>query len=157
MSEVTGAGAEPVLDVITIGRSSVDLYGQQIGTRLEDWRIRYPYYFLGQSALSSPTVFNFYLPSYMPRGELVQSQLVAPEFQILTDGYLTAFANELGGLAFWTWQGNSGAEPEWLKVDFNRYYALSTNPEALVDELDVLLMGGRMSGEMYDILLGMTG
>jgi 5-dehydro-2-deoxygluconokinase len=28
--------AEPVLDVITIGRSSVDLYGQQIGGRLED-------------------------------------------------------------------------------------------------------------------------
>ena len=25
-----------VLDVITIGRASVDLYGQQIGTRLED-------------------------------------------------------------------------------------------------------------------------
>ncbi len=29
------AGAR-ALDVITIGRSSVDLYGQQIGTRLED-------------------------------------------------------------------------------------------------------------------------
>lgn len=28
--------ATPELDVITIGRSSVDLYGQQIGTRLED-------------------------------------------------------------------------------------------------------------------------
>ena len=28
--------APPSLDVITIGRSSVDLYGQQIGTRLED-------------------------------------------------------------------------------------------------------------------------
>ncbi|MGO8038397.1 bifunctional 5-dehydro-2-deoxygluconokinase/5-dehydro-2-deoxyphosphogluconate aldolase [Rhizobium leguminosarum] len=27
---------EPALDVITIGRSSVDLYGQQIGSRLED-------------------------------------------------------------------------------------------------------------------------
>ena len=27
---------EPTLDVITIGRSSVDLYGQQIGSRLED-------------------------------------------------------------------------------------------------------------------------
>ncbi|MEX0859847.1 MAG: PfkB family carbohydrate kinase, partial [Cucumibacter sp.] len=26
----------PALDVITIGRASVDLYGQQIGTRLED-------------------------------------------------------------------------------------------------------------------------
>ena len=29
------AGGRP-LDVITIGRASVDLYGQQIGTRLED-------------------------------------------------------------------------------------------------------------------------
>src|ERR1700757_1893116 len=28
--------AIPELDVITIGRSSVDLYGQQIGSRLED-------------------------------------------------------------------------------------------------------------------------
>jgi 5-dehydro-2-deoxygluconokinase len=27
---------QPSLDVITIGRSSVDLYGQQIGSRLED-------------------------------------------------------------------------------------------------------------------------
>ena len=28
--------ATPVLDVITMGRCSVDLYGQQIGSRLED-------------------------------------------------------------------------------------------------------------------------
>jgi 5-dehydro-2-deoxygluconokinase len=33
MVEIAG---EPVLDVITIGRASVDLYGQQIGTKLED-------------------------------------------------------------------------------------------------------------------------
>ncbi|MGO4136775.1 5-dehydro-2-deoxygluconokinase [Rhizobium brockwellii] len=31
-----GSQPEPALDVITIGRSSVDLYGQQIGSRLED-------------------------------------------------------------------------------------------------------------------------
>ncbi|WFS01803.1 bifunctional 5-dehydro-2-deoxygluconokinase/5-dehydro-2-deoxyphosphogluconate aldolase [Rhizobium tumorigenes] len=31
-----GAEPEPTLDVIAIGRSSVDLYGQQIGSRLED-------------------------------------------------------------------------------------------------------------------------
>ncbi|TGR60836.1 hypothetical protein EN866_42395, partial [Mesorhizobium sp. M2D.F.Ca.ET.223.01.1.1] len=29
-------GKYPPLDVITIGRASVDLYGQQIGSRLED-------------------------------------------------------------------------------------------------------------------------
>jgi hypothetical protein len=32
-------GACPALDVITIGRASVDLYGQQIGSRLEDIRV----------------------------------------------------------------------------------------------------------------------
>ena len=31
-----GHGPAPRLDVITIGRCSVDLYGQQIGSRLED-------------------------------------------------------------------------------------------------------------------------
>lgn len=31
-----GTQPEATLDVITIGRSSVDLYGQQIGSRLED-------------------------------------------------------------------------------------------------------------------------
>ncbi len=31
-----GSSPERTLDVITIGRSSVDLYGQQIGSRLED-------------------------------------------------------------------------------------------------------------------------
>ncbi|RUW58527.1 5-dehydro-2-deoxygluconokinase [Mesorhizobium sp. M7A.F.Ca.US.008.03.1.1] len=35
MSEAVDAGYAP-LDVITIGRASVDLYGQQIGSRLED-------------------------------------------------------------------------------------------------------------------------
>ncbi|GGD11589.1 bifunctional 5-dehydro-2-deoxygluconokinase/5-dehydro-2-deoxyphosphogluconate aldolase [Aureimonas glaciei] len=36
MRETTGGAAAGALDVITIGRSSVDLYGQQIGSRLED-------------------------------------------------------------------------------------------------------------------------
>src|SRR6476661_10740622 len=35
MSEAVDARQAP-LDVITIGRASVDLYGQQIGSRLED-------------------------------------------------------------------------------------------------------------------------
>ena len=30
------AKAEKTLDVIAIGRASVDLYGQQVGSRLED-------------------------------------------------------------------------------------------------------------------------
>ena len=32
----SGTGSEAALDVITVGRCSVDLYGQQIGSRLED-------------------------------------------------------------------------------------------------------------------------
>ena len=36
MSHSSSASAPPTLDLITIGRASVDLYGQQIGSRLED-------------------------------------------------------------------------------------------------------------------------
>lgn len=36
MAAAASNGASHILDVITIGRSSVDLYGQQIGSRLED-------------------------------------------------------------------------------------------------------------------------
>ena len=36
MSETNRTQADKPLDLITIGRASVDLYGQQIGTRLED-------------------------------------------------------------------------------------------------------------------------
>jgi uncharacterized protein (DUF1800 family) len=39
---------------------------------------------LGQAALRSPTVFNFYLPDYSPPGTLATGGLVAPEFQITT-------------------------------------------------------------------------
>ncbi|CAN7300244.1 5-dehydro-2-deoxygluconokinase [Rhizobium sp. LjRoot98] len=36
MSQINATQADKPLDLITIGRASVDLYGQQIGTRLED-------------------------------------------------------------------------------------------------------------------------
>ena len=36
MAGEQGRADAPALDVITVGRSSVDLYGQQIGSRLED-------------------------------------------------------------------------------------------------------------------------
>jgi len=36
MTGEQGRAGQPALDVITVGRSSVDLYGQQIGSRLED-------------------------------------------------------------------------------------------------------------------------
>ncbi|GIS97505.1 MAG: hypothetical protein CM1200mP24_07890 [Gammaproteobacteria bacterium] len=37
---------------------------------------------LNQHPLSSPTVFNFFMPNHMPTGELASAGIVAPEFQI---------------------------------------------------------------------------
>lgn len=39
----------------------------------------------GMSPYKFPTVFNFYLPEYVPHGEIEAAGLVAPEFQILDD------------------------------------------------------------------------
>lgn len=43
---------------------------------------------LGQRALGSASVFNFFLPDFSPTGELSKSSLVAPELQIMTESQL---------------------------------------------------------------------
>ncbi|MEM8769333.1 MAG: DUF1800 family protein, partial [Pseudomonadota bacterium] len=46
-----------------------------------------------QHVLSAPSVFNFYLPSFSPAGELGSAGLVAPEFQITNDATIVGMTN----------------------------------------------------------------
>jgi uncharacterized protein (DUF1800 family) len=97
---------------------------------------------LGQSPLLAPTVFNFYLPSYMPAGAIMQAGLVAPEFQITTEstvvGGLNFFAGVIKG-------GGYGGGDARLKLNFAPLAALASNPTALVDRLNLMFFNGQMS------------
>ena len=48
-----------------------------------------------QAPLDSPTVFNFYLPDYLPPGELADAGLFGPEFQIESESAVVTTANDL--------------------------------------------------------------
>ena len=100
---------------------------------------------LGQSPLRAPSVFNYYSPDYAPSGPLSDADLVGPEFGIANSATISGFMDFskygiIGGF-------NSGAvnPGDWLNPNYAATIALATNPPAMVDALNVLLLSSGMS------------
>jgi len=55
---------------------------------------------LNHHVLSSPTVFNFYLPNYAPHGSIENAKDVAPEFQLHNSATSIAYVNMMYDLLF---------------------------------------------------------
>jgi len=106
----------------------------------------------GQRPLSSPTVFNFFLPDHQPTGLIADADLYAPEFQILTAVTAIASADDLDtqihrGMNF------DDSDFHEVRLDLSDEIVLGSNVPALIDRLDLLLLYGHMSGEMRQILI----
>lgn len=92
---------------------------------------------LGQFAMSSPTVFNFYMPDYSPIGLLKDRGLTSPEFQIATASSLILTHDRLKTTA------SSG---HWSRgIDYTEELAMLDDVEGLIDHLDTLLTYGTLS------------
>ncbi len=101
-----------------------------------------------QLPLVAPSVFNFYLPDHQPVGDFVDQDLVAPEFQIHNSqsaiGYLNQAHKWTSWKAlFWDWFESTPA----AVTDLSSYYAMSEDPETLINHFNVLLVHGRLSEE----------
>ena len=100
---------------------------------------------LGQVALGSPTVFNFFLPDYSPAGSPAAAGLAGPEFQITTASTAISTANVLYGAVY------TPTSPSAATVVLNLSALTSpsgnTSP-ALVSLLNELFCGGAMSAAM---------
>ena len=107
----------------------------------------------GQAPLGSPSVFNFYFPHYSPPGEIAESGLVAPEFQITTDTAIVELSNDLAGRVFYGYQGNPYPDDDAMLVDLSPYTALADQPEFLIDRFDLLFMHGQMPPAMRGVLI----
>ncbi|MEM7672948.1 MAG: DUF1800 domain-containing protein [Verrucomicrobiota bacterium] len=111
----------------------------------------------GQRPLSSPSVFNFFLPDYMPSGPVGDAGLVAPEFQIANSSTLSTTLNTLHGVIVDDEIQQREYDPENLEyaqyqefftewsVDLKDEIALTGNLSALIDRLDLVLTYGRLS------------
>jgi uncharacterized protein (DUF1800 family) len=110
----------------------------------------------GQAPLRAPSVFNFFAPDYLPPGPLHDAGLYAPEFQITTEARITSTTNRFYESTFHGWHGYSYYDPDMGLIELNHEIPLAADPPALVDHLNLLLMGGAMSPEMHAIVQSMV-
>jgi uncharacterized protein (DUF1800 family) len=108
-----------------------------------------PIWGLGQLTLRSPTVFNWFAPGYVPPATSIeQAGMVAPEMQMTNVtsvvGYLNYMQTAVGS------DVNNGFDI------FSSYAAemnLASNPGALMDRVNLLLMAGEMDSTLYNQIL----
>lgn len=109
-------------------------------------------YSLGQQAFRAPSVFNFYRPGYIAPGTIAGEQnITVPEFQTVNASSAVGIMNFLTEFAFDRTNQADSSLNTYLP-DYSEELALLDTPDALVDHLDVLLTGGRMTAiEKADI------
>jgi len=144
--------------------SELDQDGLQLN-RYEGGAIRIPFSIfvsdpkLGQTPMNAPSVFNWYLPDFVPGGTFAQAQLVGPEFQTTTDSMIMQRLNLFNSLVWYdngysivgTFVNRNNANDDNLIIGHAALAGLSV-PD-LVDHLDAVLLGGRMTSGMRNTLL----
>ena len=123
------------------------------GDWVRDW---YPEYYFAQAPLRSPSVFNFFSPDYAPPGDIPARGLVAPEFQITNETYVTRTANKLFYLLFQGYAGSPWAGPEAMELNLDVLTGLADRPAELLDYLDLLFTSGQLSPQTREVLLALA-
>jgi uncharacterized protein (DUF1800 family) len=103
-----------------------------------------------QEPMNSPSVFNFYTPSYQAPGEIRDSGLVSPVMQIVNTYSAVSFPNLM---LEYLYGGFRSAYNWWYPLDFVDSLLVAGNPQALVDQVDLLICAGNMTARTRGILL----
>jgi uncharacterized protein (DUF1800 family) len=99
-----------------------------------------PEFHLGQAALRSPTVFNFFEPDYVLPGTLAAAGLYAPEFEIFNANTAITVPNFLQRFIF-----TAPVPPEdALTLRLDPLLPMANSPGRILDYLDLTLCGGSM-------------
>ena len=114
----------------------------------------------GQSPLAAPSVFNFFLPDYQPPGPIAQSYLIAPEFQIFNSTNAIGAINDVDYRVIQqqylndvcVGEGDEGEYDSEYFMDFSTELALTNDPAALVNHLDILLANGLLRSATKSII-----
>lgn len=103
---------------------------------------------LGQSPLNSPSVFNFYRPDFSLPGEISERAMVSPEFEILDESSIITLTNRVLANTLWSHNYKTDADETRISIDISREMIIETDLENLLDHLNLLLLGGRMTTEL---------
>ena len=110
---------------------------------------------LGESPLTSSSVFNFWPPGYAPPNtQIAANNLLSPEFQgvdeVTVAGYLNTMQGAIGNGIGSVPTGGSGAD---IQSAYTAEIAVATDANALADRMNLLLLYGQMSATLRQRLV----
>jgi len=103
---------------------------------------------LAQAPLNSPSVFNFFRPDFSQPGEISNRGLVSPEFEILDETSVITITSRLLASTLWSHNFKNDNNANRIAINIKREMELEPDRDALLDHLDLLLLGGQMSDEL---------
>jgi len=117
-----------------------------------------------EAPLFSPTVFNFFTPSYARPGPLLAAGLVSPEFQITNEYTIVLLSNQIeasayqyidsAGVIHAGWDGYTTAtSPSSVMLHTDAWESLAADPATLVDNLNLVFMAGQLPDAMKATLV----
>ena len=115
---------------------------------------------LGQTALHSPTVFNFFEPNFVYPGTLAAAGLYAPEYQILNDTTSISIPNQLWNFVYANRSAGTALNPAeaTLGIRLDSLIPLARTPAALIDRVNLILAGGAIPKTVTDrFVIAITG
>ncbi|MGE3928402.1 MAG: DUF1800 family protein, partial [Lautropia sp.] len=100
---------------------------------------------LGQTAMRSPSVFNFWRPGYTPpNSELAAQGLVAPELQAANETTVAGYLNMMQSVVQ---SGIGNDSPRDVQPDYEGLKAIAHDPDALLNRIELLLTSGKLRVE----------
>jgi uncharacterized protein (DUF1800 family) len=104
-----------------------------------------------QILLSSPSVFNFFLPEYRPPGPVAEAGFCAPEFQLMTSSTaITALNHYISMVSHGFGDATDG--PELMKLNIDEELAVAGDSAALIELLNLKMTAGALSEDTLRIL-----
>lgn len=102
----------------------------------------------GQAPLGANSVFNFFSPQFQQPGPIKDGGYYSPEFQLQTETQGVQIVDNLGRRIALTAAAAGDHDPV---LDLSTVVAKAADSAALLDDLNVLMLGGSMSAKLRDI------
>jgi uncharacterized protein (DUF1800 family) len=104
---------------------------------------------LGETPLTSSSVFNFWPPGYAPPNtQLAAHNLLAPEFQGVDEVTVAGYLNTLQGAV-----GSGIGSSADIQSAYTSEVAIANDANALADRMNLLLLYGQMSATLHQRLV----
>ena len=162
-SNTFGKLREPIVRIAQWGRTF------KLNSKYGTWKSNIspwtPTQDIGQYPLNPPSVFSFYRPGYVPPGTpMARENATAPEFQIVNESTIPAWANFLQSIVqrgIYVGMPESPANSPTptptdghdIAPDYSAELALVMDDAALVNRLNLLLCAGQLSPATVNVIV----